>query len=732
MTLNIKLASDERLKAVSDVKKITNETLEDAWTRILSGKNSATDQRRLLAVREAMVAGDIEREPSVKPKRFSKAEALRLYAVLAESQKESKLEALVKNMPASYVLVTQVEALDELIAKATQEKEIAVDTETTGLDVYTDVIVGVSITLPSEDKHYYVPFQPTNDTRALDAANLQRFKPLMESEQVGKVLHNAIYDMAMFKRHGITLSHVVWDTQTAMHLLNENENYCARPYALKNLATKYLNEPADTFDELFGKNAKFAEIPLDIALAYAAKDTELTWRLYQFQREQLEKFPEMLRYYREIEVPLLSVIVDLEANGYVLDLDFAREYGAELKQRAEKLERGIKETLGNAELNINSNQQMADALGAYIGKELPNMQKNTLKRYAADYPIISDLLEYRKIMKLYGTYIDAIPKLQNPTTKRWHSRFNPMGTVTGRFSSGKDEDSTSGFNVQNQSPESRRMFRAPEGKVLIGADFKAQEIRCVASLSKEPALIEAFEKNLDPYAMLAVKFTGLSYDECYKNEDGSDTAWRKKMKVAWLAWLYGAAGKLLAEWLGTTKDEAERFMSELKASLPVLSEWLEGNTDFVRKNGYVWCDKKQRKRRLPAAKWRKKNIPWGKYWDDAYKPQRMHNAEISKAERQATNARVQGSSSIQTKKTMLVADRECKKRDGWALWGTVHDELIFELPIDFTREDAAVIENIMLNGYTFDGVANGTDLEVMTVWGEGVTLDEWFKNKEAK
>lgn len=734
MTLTIKTTDASRLESAAKAKQAETETMAEAWARIMAGKHSNADLSKLQAVKQAMDAGKLGREATTKPKKFSKAEALRLYKELAESQKEAKLQALVDDMPENYRLVTSLPALDAMIARALKEPIIAVDTETTGLDVYTDHIVGVSITTPSDDTHYYVAFKPTEDERALPAEYLIALKPLLESDKVAKVLHNAIYDIAMFRRHGLRLENVVWDTMTAMHILNENEE----SFALKNLATKYLNAPSDTFSELFGKDAKFAEIPLDIALAYAAKDTDLTWKLYSFQLPQLEKYPNMLRYYREVEVPLLYVIVDLEANGYVLDLDFAREYGEQLHRESEERYQRVIEALtphhkGNGIINVNSGAQMLPALSAYIGKKLPNFQKGTLKRYAENYPIIEDLLEYKRISKLSGTYIDALPKLQNPTTKRWHSRYNPMGTVTGRFSSGKDKEEPNDkqFNCQNVPGNARKMFTAPDGKVLIGADFKAQEIRCVASLSQEPALLEAFRVNKDPYAMLAVQFTGLPYEEVYKNPDGSDTKWRKKMKVAWLAWLYGASNNRLAEWLGVDKAEAERFMGELKESLPVLSAWLDGNTAFVKRHGYVYCDKEQRKRRLPAAKWKSKNIPWGKYWDDAYKEQRMHNAEIGKATRQATNARVQGSSSIQTKVTMIVADQVCKEREGWALWGTVHDELLFEVPENFTREDARVIERIMLDAYAFDGVDNGTDLEVMTVWGEGMTIDDWFKNKEA-
>lgn len=718
--LALKTAADKRSASAAGGK----ESLEDAWQRILAMNNSDTDRERLLAVKSAMEDGLIGRAPSSAGKRFSKAEALRLYAELAEMKKAATLREMVANTPSNYRLITSAAELSEIVRLLRNETMTAVDTETTGVDVYTDVIVGISITLPAADLHVYIPVAHDNGPQLDRDYVLEALRPFLYDEGIGKVLHNAIFDIAMFRRHGSDLRGVKWDTMTAMHVLNENEE----SFRLKDLATKYLTVPSDTFDTLFGKNAKFSTMPLDIALAYAAKDTDLTWKLYQFQRKHLGRLPTILEYYESVEVPLLYVIVDLEANGYILDLDFAAEYGGSLQEQAERLHAELLAILspyhdGEEPINLNSNPQLKPALSAAIGKELPNLDaKKTLKPLAGQYDVIAKLLEYRKITKLSGTYIDTLPTKQNPTTGRWHSRFNPMGTVTGRFSSGKDEDSGSSqqFNVQNQPYEARRMFVAPPGKVIVGADFKAQEIRCVAYLSGEPALVEAFEKGLDPYAMLAVRFTGKPYEQVNKNPDGSDTKERKMMKVAWLAALYGTSKYTMAEQLGTTPDEAAQFMTELFDSLPVLRDWIKGNEAFAEKHGFVWMDKQQRKRRLPDATIKAK-------WGD-----RETFRKKNRAMRQATNARVQGSSSIQTKVTMIKAHEYCKTREGWRLWGTVHDELLFELPDDFTREDIEIIRRIMTDSYTWGDVKNGTDIEVMRRWGEGVSVDEWFANIDDK
>lgn len=731
LSLTIDSNATERARQANERRNVASESLADAWRRIFAMKLTESDRRKLVEVKEAMDAGLIGRNPqdcvtkSGRPKAFSKAEALRLWQDLQERKREETLRRMVEETPSNYELVTSSERLLEVVKAALTEPIIAVDTETTGIDVYTDVIVGVSLTLPEQDRHYYIPFKPTIDERALPSESLEILRPLIESDEVKKIFHNAIFDIAMFKRHGIKLNGLAWDTMTAMHLLNENEPKGG--YKLKKLAPKYLKVESDTFDELFGDDAKFSEIPLDIALVYAAKDTHLTYRLYKFQRYHMSKMPEMLRYYETVEVPLLPVIVELEANGYILDLDFAKEYGEKLRKEAEQLHKELIAELspyydGDGELNINSTQQLRPTLSKAIGRELPNLDaKRTLKPLRKEFPIIEKLLEYKRIIKLSSTYIDSLPQKQNPTTKRWHSRFNPMGTVTGRFSSGKDEEvgNDNQFNVQNQPKEARRMFVAPPGKVIIGADFKAQEIRCVAYLSGEQVLIDAFNKDKDPYAWVASMYYKRPYHEVYKNPDGSDTPERKLFKTVVLAYIYGTSKWGLADQLGTTPDEAEKLMKDLSAELPRLSEWVKETQEFAAKHGFVWMDGKQRKRRLPDAKLKAR---WGD--KETWK-------KINRAKRQGPNARVQGSSSIQTKVTMIEAAKMCEQKgNGWRLWGTVHDELLFEAPEDFTREDIYDIERVMTESYRFGEVPNGTDIEIMKRWGEGMTVEEWFARKE--
>lgn len=704
ITLNLgaSKADGSALKSAAERKTSATETLEDAWERILAMKNSDRDQERLLAVKNAMADGRIGRNPAEASKRFSKAEALRIHATLAEMERESKLAELVENTPSNYVLITELSELRAVVSRALSEPIIAVDTETTGLDVYVDVIVGVSLTLPQEDVHYYIPIEPTQDERALPSElALEALRPLIEAEGVGKVLHNANFDIQMFLHHGIRLNGLKHDTQTAMHLLNENEP----SYALKNIATKYLGEPSDTFAELFGKDAKFAEIPLDIALVYAAKDTHLTWKLYEFQRRHFEPMPEMLRYYEEVEVPLLYAIVDMERTGFVIDTEYAKVYGEQMLAEIKRIESSLLAQVG-ADVNLNSVQQLKPELERITGVTLESLDaKKTLKPLSKKHAIIAELLEYKELTKLYGTYISVLPEKIHPMTGRLHARFNPMGTVTGRFSSGGN-----GVNLQNQPKDARKLFVAPEDYVIVGGDFSQQEVRCAAYFTQEHTLLNAYAEGKDIYTAMASEFYGKPYEEC-----GDGTPERKAMKVVVLAVLYGMSHYALAELLGITDAEAKRFMADFFAKMPKVSAWIEQTQTFAKRNGFVWMDGQKRKRRLPDAK----------------KGLRGYNPDANRAMRQGPNAVIQGTSAIQTKATIVALHDFCKRK-GWRLYATVHDENLLLAPDTVTREDIAEFERVMVDTYVFGTVPNKTDIELSLRWGAGMTVDEWFRRKETE
>lgn len=744
MKLDIKLksatASDstEALREASKRKARVTETMEDAWIRILSQKNSDADLRKLRGVKRAMDAGLIGREPpkidkrgKVKPLgRFSKAEAIRLYSVVEESERQRKLQELVDNKPDNYLLLTDDDAVCELNEMVQREEIVAFDVETTGTDIFTDEIIGISFTLPSVDKHYYVAFQPMDDPRALPVESLQLLKPCLENPNVKKVAHNGMFDMAILENYGIIVANLYHDTMTAMHLLNENEREVGGNYQLKPLIEKYLKKQADTFGVLFGKEKDFTKILLDPFYIYGCKDTHVTWDFYLFQRKHLEKLANVLNYLYEVEMPLLRLNLKMERQGYELDLDFAKRYGEQLHATAADAEKFViaectKYYEGNiSEINLNSPKQMLPLLSQAVGQTLDNLDaKRTLKPLRKSHKVIDAFLTYKEQTKMSGTYIEGLPQKIHPKTGRLHSRFDSNGTVTGRYSSGKDKDGESGgdrTNIQNQPYEARKMFKVPEGRVWISADFKSQEIVVAGSLSNEQVIIDAFANGLDSYAMMAAKAFDLPYEQCYKNPDGSDTQYRKTMKKIFLAKLYGMGVKSIAEDLEISVTEAKAFSKDFEETMPILTEWINANTAFAKKNGYVWIGREARKRRIPNTKLSPKHIPYGKYWDEKYSEERKYNGKISKALRQSTNARVQGEAAIMTKVTMLEMDKYLETIGGFIV-APIHDELVLETDNTITRQQITEIKHVMINSYTFEKIANGTDLEFFFErWGEGV------------
>lgn len=729
--MNIKIelndsASEESnlAKAVSKRKEAgVGETLDEAFYRILSMKNSDPDVRRIQSVQRAMEDGLVgrESEASSKGKKLTKAEVLRIYKQVEAIEQERVLADMKDNMPDNYVLVNEIEQLNAMIRNVCKNDIIPIDVETTGTDIWSDYIVGYVISDVLEDVHYYVPTKHKTEETQLDHDFVTvSLRQVFEQIPVLYVGQNIGFDLHMLLNEGITVQGTLWDTMEAMKLLNENET----TYALKHLASKYLNMPSKTYGELFG-NIGFHEVSdLKVAASYACKDGDVTYALYEFQRKHLsEKFPTIYEYAKEIEMPLIYSVLSMERNGFNIDADRAEEYGEELRVEQENVRERIEGVLGD--INLNSPAQLKPALEAHTKRTLSSTDAKALKSIRKEFPIVSDILRYKEIGKLLGTYVEKMPKAVSERTGKLMASYKQNGAKTGRFSSG----GASG-NFQNIPPEAQSLFLAPPGKVWIEADFSAQEIRAVAYLSEEPVLIEAFEKGLDSYAMMAAQFYDKPYEEVYKNADGSDTPQRKSMKVVWLATLYGMSNFSLAEMLGVPKKEADKLQNDLFESMPKLNAWIERTKEFARRNGYIWMDGKQRKRRLPEATARKYDIPYGKYNDPKFEQQRIHNSSISRALRQAPNAVVQGSSGIQTKATLIAAQKVCSEREGWSIANAIHDSIFWEIPEDFTEEDAELIRRTMIDTYPWgERVENATDLEVHRRWGESIAIDEWFKNE---
>lgn len=692
----------QRIASAEKRKAAATETLDESWQRIFASKLSDTDAERLRQVQAAMSAGKIGREAGKEGKRFSKAEGLRLYKVLAEQMRDETLRKMVEETPANYWLITDEQRLDEFLAILADEDEIVFDVETTGTNVWSDYIVGHVITAIKADIHAYIPTKHKTDTPQLDNEYVvEKLRPFYEDSSIGKLAHNAKFDVHMLDREGVTLRGLTWDTQEAMRMLNENEP----SVALKKLVSHYLGIPSKTYGELFGKIGFDEVSDLQLAMAYAAKDGDVTKKLRDFQRFHLAKTPTILEYYENVEVPLIRTIVELEKTGYIIDLDFAKQYGEELAADIERLYGEVTAELGD--INLDSPAQLKPALETATGEKLASTDaKKVLKPLSKKYPVIEKLLAYKEIKKLHSTYINALPELIDKKTGKLYTNFNQNGAKTGRFSSGGN-----GVNLQNQPKRARKLFVAPKGYVILGGDWSQQEYRALAYFSQDPKLVDNYMKGDDLYASIASEVFNKPIEEC---GDGSE--YRKQAKVIMLAVAYGGGANMLKDSIGITKQEAQKFLDSFFERFPVVKKWVESNQAFVKKNGYVWLDHNQRKRRLPDAK------------------DRNAKGHYSAVYTQSTNARVQGSAAIQTKATMNALQELCERKTAegngeWRIWCVVHDEALLLVPETLTRQDVKDFEDVMVNTYVFGNIPNKTDLELQVRWGEGMSVDEWFKSR---
>lgn len=493
MKLEIKLPKEEnrtpektRIKQAATVKanKEFQPTWEQVWVTgytkptgtvqkgIFQMKLSDPDKKRLLEVKEAVDTGELTAGVSDR-KKFNKSHALRLYALLVEQRKESYIKQIISNIPDNYYSVQTEEQLTELLNCLRESQFNALDTETTGLHLEKDKVVGMSITVPTVDKHYYIPFlhENFNVGKQLDKQYVMDLlqKELGDREDLITVMFEAKFDMHQLIKEGLTFKGPVYDALVGMKLLNENE----QSYQLKKLVNKwgkyfgYVEQDALTFEELFSKDPVDFYVNADYRLCYyyACKDTELTWRLWKFIEEQLEKQEGLANSFYNTEVPITKASFIMEQNGMPIDIQYAREYGEKLKAQIEQLDKDIKEYFGD--INWESPLQIKTVLYDELQLEPVDSRKSTdaytLELLSKKEPKLQMVLEFRTLVKLYGSFIEPVPQLVW-SDGRVHGQFDAHGTKTGRFASRQP-------NLQQIPYPARPMFAAPKGKLLVSADF---------------------------------------------------------------------------------------------------------------------------------------------------------------------------------------------------------------------------------------------------------------------
>ena len=543
-----------------------------------------------------------------------------------------------------FICITTVEQLKEYIDVAIKNNIIAIDTETTGLDPITDQIVGVCIYTPTM-KPAYIPINHicyvTNvrlDNQLTNNQVKECFLPLLDNN-VQIIYFNAKFDIRVMRHQlGIDLP-PAWDGFIAGKVLKEDEEEGNLKYLWKKYCSKNKDEAHFTFDKMF-EGIKFNLIPINTAYLYAAKDALMTYELYEFQRPYLtptdEKciecdFTRLAYVYNEIELPIISVIADIEDNGICLDKYYAKNLSEKYhKLMDEKVENfynilqeyedkiiSYKATHPNTKLqdkiNISSPVQLSELL--YDVMEIPSVSKKDPKGTGVDIlkaidnkynnPICKAILEYRNVEKLLSTYIDKLPEIVNKKTNKIHCSFNQYGADTGRFSSNNPNLQ----NIPSKNKDIRKMFVASENCVLIGNDFSQQEPKLTADMSNDEQFIKDCASGKDAYGTIASIAFNKPYEEClefYLDENGNKTnkvnkegkERRSISKIILLGICYGKSMKSIAEDLNVSEEKATEIYNAVLTNIPGLKNFMIESQEMAKNFGWVET-KWGRRRHIP-------------------------------------------------------------------------------------------------------------------------------------
>ncbi len=595
---------------------------------------------------------------------------------------------------AKYHTVATEADLEKLAAELSKQKVFAFDTETTGLDVLTADLVGMSFSFKAEEA-YYVPVghAGSDQVQLSKQMVLQALKPILENPAIGKVGHNIKYDFEIMLRQGVRLGNVAFDTMVAAFIVNP----LGRTQSLDDLASSELGVEMIPISELIGtgkQQLNFSNVSIEQATTYAAEDADMTWRLYELLAPQIPKGG-YERLTGDIEWPLIPVLADMEMAGIELDSDFLAKFNKVISRRILELDELICEAAGER-FNIASPSQLSrilfeklalTAIGVKKGKTgTMSTAAGELEKLKGQHPIVDLIFEYRELAKLKNTYVDALP-LMVGEDGRVHTSFNQTIAQTGRLSS--TNPNLQNIPVRSElGREIRKAFVAPKGKVLISADYSQIELRVAASLSGDKAMIKTFTDGIDLHQQTAAELYGVPLEEVTKEQ-------RYNAKTINFGVLYGMSPHGLSVATGMTREEAVGFIERYYELRPKLKSYIEGIKADARKNEYV---ETLFGRRRPCAEINSSNSL-------------ISNA----AERMAVNVPIQGTAADIMKLAMVALAPKLTGENKLLL--QIHDELIAEVPADQADAVTKIMKDTMESVYDL-GVKIEVDTAVGKNWGE--------------
>ncbi len=597
-----------------------------------------------------------------------------------------------------HTAVVAEEQLTSLLNELSRSERIALDVETTSPDAMKAELVGFSFATEA-GRAFYVP---VGHLLAQDVGGqlpmglvVERLRPVLEEPDISKAAHNGKYDLTVLARHGIAVKGLDFDTMIAAYLIEPSR----RGFGLKDLAWSKLGLEMKPITDLIGKGRDqitLAQVSISDAAAYAAADADATLRLVSVLEQELRQ-REQWDLFRDVEMPIVEVLMAMEMAGVALDTDELMQISRGMHQRIQALEKEIHGLAGHP-FNVSSTQQLGEVLFEELG--LPGKAKtktgystraSVLEELKDLHPIIDLILEHRQLTKIKSTYVDALPLLVNRDTGRVHTSYNQTGTVTGRVSS-------SDPNLQNIPVRTelgrhvRGAFVAQEGWMLLGADYSQVELRILAHMSQDPELLAAFARGEDIHASTASTVFQVALDAV-------TPAMRRIAKIINFGIIYGMGEYGLAQRTDLSVEEAREFIANYFGRYEHVQEYVERTKEEAREQGYVSTLLGRRR-----------------YFPELRSTSRAHSGVKRAAEREAINMPIQGSAADILKIAMVRLHRALKEKDRAArMILQVHDELVLEVPREEVEPVARLVSSTMENAWALDAPLK-VDLKVGRNW----------------
>ncbi|MFA0712236.1 DNA polymerase I [Vibrio splendidus] len=624
------------------------------------------------------------------------AGAVRSSASAATSTVEMNTSAVTIDR-SNYETILDEASFNVWLEKLKAAELFAFDTETDSLDYMVANLVGLSFAT-EEGVAAYVPV--AHDY--LDAPQqldrdwvLEQLKPILEDDAQAKVGQNLKYDMSVLARYGIEMKGIKHDTMLASYVFNS----VGGKHDMDSLALRFLQHSCISFEQIAGKGKKqltFNQIELGEASPYAAEDADVTLRLHNRLMENIEQDEKLKTIYEEIEVPLIPVMSRIERTGVFIDDMLLGAQSQEIAVRLDELEQKAYE-IAEQEFNMNSPKQLQAILFEKMGLPVikktpsgaPSTNEEVLQELALDYPLPKLIIEYRGLAKLKSTYTDKLPKMINAETGRVHTSYHQAVTATGRLSS--TDPNLQNIPIRNEEGRRiRQAFVAQHGWKILAVDYSQIELRIMAHLSGDKALLEAFQQGKDIHAATAAEIIGVAIDQV-------TTEQRRRAKAVNFGLIYGMSAFGLAKQLGIPRGEAQHYMDTYFERYPGVMQYMEDTRSAASEQGFV-----------ETIYGRRLHLP---------EIQSRNGMRRKAAERAAINAPMQGTAADIIKKAMLLVDEWIQAEgDGRVkLLMQVHDELVFEVRESALAEIESKVQELM---------ESAADLEVPLV-AEAGHGDNW-------